>query len=218
MKKLTTLIASMVIIATSFAFNPIEKSVTIKEKSSGGGGCFDENTHIVNLGVGFGNVRYYKGIGGSYHQTPAFSVSYEQPWKQRLGPGYLGVGAYLGFQTARYKSDYRSSYDLGMYYYEHRWTNMMVAGRAAYHWDVLNSEKAEVYAGVLIGASFRIYSYDTNDPRPENKNLYKQTSSLAYPAYSLFAGARWYFVKNVAFFGEVGYGISYLTGGLSFKF
>jgi hypothetical protein len=83
---------------------------------------------------------------------------------------------------------------------------------------VLNSEKAEVYAGVLIGASFRIYSYDTNDPRPENESLYKIANRAAYPAYSLFAGARWYFVKNVALFGEVGYGISYLTGGVSFKF
>jgi hypothetical protein len=39
-----------------------------------------------------------------------------------------------------------------------------------------------------------------------------------YPAYTVFGGARWYFVKNIALFGEAGYGISYLTGGFSFKF
>lgn len=217
MKTLTTLIASLVLFASGFANGLSEEKLILKNNGSGGK-CFDENTHIINVGVGFGSVRYYRGIGGSYRSTPAFSVSYEQPWKDRLGPGYLGVGGYVGFQTAHYKNTYTSVYDWNTYYYEHNWTSLMLAGRAAYHWDVLNSEKAEVYAGVIIGARMSIYNYETNDPRPENKNAYKVANSFAYPAYSLFAGARWYFAKNVGVYGEVGYGISYITGGLSFKF
>jgi len=37
-------------------------------------------------------------------------------------------------------------------------------------------------------------------------------------AYSLYGGARYYFSENLAVFGELGYGISYLTVGLALRF
>ncbi|MBL7882591.1 MAG: hypothetical protein JNL69_00870 [Bacteroidia bacterium] len=178
--------------------------------------CFDENTRILNVGVGVGGIRHYRIAGGRYRETPAFSISYEQPWKQRLGPGYIGVGGYLGFQSANYRNTYRAPHDFNDYYYEHHWNNILVAGRAAYHWDVLNKERAEVYGGIIIGARIQLYRYDTNDPKPEQSN-YKLKDGVAYPTYSLFAGARWYFAKKVGVFAEAGYGISYLTAGLTFK-
>ena len=93
----------------------------------------------------------------------------------------------------------------------------MVAARATYHWDVLNSKNAEVYAGVIAGVRFQTEHYETNDP-DKNNDPYSYTSSFAYPAFSAFAGARWYFAKNVGLFAEAGYGISYATVGMSFKF
>jgi len=178
--------------------------------------CFDENTHIINLGVGFGTGYYrdYRGAGYNYGSTPAMSITYEQAWPKRLGPGYLGVGAYLGFQHAHSRNDYDYSYGGSPYYYEHTWNNYMIAARAAYHWDVLNSKRAEVYGGALVGVRIQTYNYTTNDPYT-NHSL---DDGSVYPAYSLFAGARWYFAKNVGVFGEVGFGISYATVGLSFKF
>jgi len=92
----------------------------------------------------------------------------------------------------------------------------MVAARAAYHWDVLNAKNAEVYAGVLVGLRIATYSYETNDPG--RNDPYSYANSSVYPTYSAFAGARWYFVKNFGLFAEVGYGISYATGGFSIKF
>jgi len=184
------------------------------------GKCFDENTKIINVGIGFGGVNYYKynkGYGYSYGRTPAFSASYEQAFKKKLGIGYLGIGAYLGFQNAHYGYD-DIYYKGGRYYYEHNWNYFMVASRAAYHFDVLNSEKAEVYAGVIIGVRIQTYSYNSNHPDPYYHNYYRERGNSVFPVYSLFAGARWYFAKNVGLFGELGYGISYATGGLSFKF
>ncbi len=191
-------------------------------------GCFDENTHIFNLGIGFGGGEYYKGATGSaytYARSPAISLTYEQAWKPKLGPGYLGIGAYLGYEHARYRYDYyyNNYYNNGIYYngtdyyYEHNWNHIMIAARAAYHWDVLNSDKAEVYAGTTIGMRIQTYSYSSNDPSP-NRNNNRLNENSVYPAASLFIGARWYFVPKVALFGEAGYGISYLTGGISFKF
>ena len=220
MKKLAAIIAITGLSFHSFASDPENKSQNNSLMASSGDGekCFDESTHIINLGFGFGGVNYYSintGTGYNYRRTPAISLSYEQPWKKKLGPGYLGIGAYLGFQNARYRYD-DVFYGGGKYYYEHNWNYFMVAARGAYHWDVLNSKNAEVYAGVVIGLRFQTYSYNTNDPDPYTD--YRLSNSAVYPAYSLFAGARWYFAKRVAVFGEVGYGISYLTAGLSFKF
>ena len=76
---------------------------------------------------------------------------------------------------------------------------------------------AEVYGGVLLGLRIQTYKYETNNPDP-NALDYRLHSGSVYPTISVFAGARWYFVKKVALFGEIGYGISYLNAGVSFKF
>ena len=125
--------------------------------------CFDGTTKILNLGVGFRGFNYYrayKGSGWSYHATPAISLSYEQALSNKIGPGYVGVGGYFGFQTsnAQFDDSYYYNGAYGNYYYKYRWSNIMVGARAAYHMDDL-----------------------------------------------------------VAIFGELGYGISYLTLGLSYK-
>jgi hypothetical protein len=191
-----------------------------QKNNSGGEKCFDENTHVINLGVGFGGGGYYRGVGGGkyvYRNSPAFSLSYEQALKKKLGPGYLGVGAYFGYQTSYYRYNdvfFKGNY----YYYQHRWNHMVIAARGAYHWDVLNAKNAEVYAGLIVGVRVQTYSYETNNPDPIEADLYRLNDGLIYPSYSLFAGARWYFVPKVALFAELGYGISYLTGGVSFKF
>lgn len=188
------------------------------KSSSSGEKCFDENTHLINAGISFGGVGYYKYPGvGTYRRSPIFNVSYEQPWKQRLGPGYLGVGAYVSYQSQYYYRKERSPYDWQWYNYESHWTNLTLAGRAVYHWDVLNSERAEVYAGVLIGVRVNLYRYETNDPNP-SRTAYEINSSYVWPAWGAFAGARWYFVKKVALFVEAGHGVSNVTGGFTFKF
>ena len=190
-----------------------------------GGGCFDESTHIISLGVGLpgpGNsyYRFSKGNGYSSGSTPLFSLSYEQAIKQRVGPGYIGAGAYLGYRNVYNKYDYDYFYNnhKGKYYYRNNWNTVTIAARAAYHWDVLNKEKGEVYGGSMIGLHIRSYSYTSNDPDPDHYDNGRVSEGSVYPAFSVFAGARWYFANNVAVFGEVGTGISFLTGGLSFKF
>lgn len=179
--------------------------------------CFDEGTRIINVGIGFGGINYYGkwASGYVYRSTPAFSITYEQAWPKKLGPGYLGVGAYLGFKHAQ--SRYEDYYFGSSYYYQHSWNHFMIAARGVYHWDVLNAKNAEVYGGVLIGARITTYSYDSNSGSAGYYTSYKRNDGGVWPVYTLFAGARWYFVPKVAVFAEAGYGISYLTGGVSFK-
>lgn len=199
---------------SSFAENlNNEKSVL---KNDSGIKCFDENSRLINVGIGFGGINYYKtrGPGYTYGRTPSLSLSYEQALPKKLGPGYLGVGAYVGYQSAHSKYVYQYYYSGSNYYYEHRWNYFMVAARAAYHFDFLNSEKAEVYAGAIVGVRIQTYNFETNDPDP---NYYKLHDGAVYPSISLLAGARWYFVPRVALFAEAGWGISYATVGVTFK-
>jgi hypothetical protein len=185
--------------------------------------CYDENTHLINLGIGFGN-SYYKFSrvrGYEFGRTPIFNLSYEQPLKNKVGPGYIGVGAYLSFQHAHQRYTYPDYVYNGIHYqneayYQHNWNYYVIAARGAYHWDGLNADKAEVYAGTIIGVRINSYNYTYHNIDPNDKN--ELSEGAVYPALAVYAGARWYFVPNVALFGEVASGVSFLTGGLTFKF
>lgn len=193
-------------------------SSSASDKNSGVG-CFNESSKIINIGIGFGSRGYYsynRGIlGYSYHSSPAISLSYEQALKQKVGPGYLGVGAYLGYQSAYLQYD-NYYYNNNKYYYRHSWKYMLFSARAAYHLDELNFEKGELYFGAIIGLRYQSYSYETNSIDP-NRYDYQLSNNSLYPSWSLFVGGRYYFTPKIAVFGELGYGISYLTGGISFK-
>jgi hypothetical protein len=206
--------AAMALFTASFTVNPV-KSATLKPLSNTGDGekSFNETTHLINVGLSLGKNYSFSSVAYTTSVvTPNFNLSYEQPWPKRLGPGFLGVGAFVGYQSSNYRNT------ISAYYYEHHWNNIMVTGRAAYHWDVLNSKKAEVYAGTLIGLRAETYRYETNDAGPGGNAYRSSYGGGVSPVFSLFAGARWYFSKSVALFGEAGSGISYLTGGLTFKF
>jgi hypothetical protein len=215
MKRIITATLSLIVllnVSTSSAQNGKNNA----SSNAAGAHCFDGSSKVLNLGVGFGGSYYHynRGHGYSYRQTPAFSLTYEQALKEKAGPGFIGLGGYLGYQTARYRYDY--GYDNNNYYYQHRWNYIVLAVRGAYHLDVLNTEKAELYFGAIAGLRIQTYKYETNDDGPFRYQN-RETGGSVYPALSLFVGGRWYFKPNIGLFGEVGYGISYLTLGLSFK-
>lgn len=192
------------------------------QKSSGGGGkCYDENTHLLTLGVGIGNA-YYKfnhRSGYKFGRTPVFLLGYEQPLRNKVGPGYIGIGGVFAYQNAyeRYEYDYYYNGGIHNYYNRHSWDYYVIAGRASYHWDGLNSGKAEVYGGAQIGVRINSYRYTTDNQDP-NYNHVEWSEGSANPVAGLYAGARWYFVPNVALHGEIATSICFLSGGLTFKF
>ena len=183
------------------------------------GKCFDENTRVINVGIGLGYsyYSYNTGPGSSVNNLPTISVSYEQPWSKRFGPGLMGIGGYLAYKGSSWKQEY--SDNLSTYKYKEVNNSFIIASRAMYHWDGLNSDKAEVYGGVILGV--RVATSHYTSEYGGNAALYNSNSdnsSVSFDvAYSLVAGARYYFKPNIAVFGEASFGISYLTIGLSFK-
>lgn len=195
------------------------KKPLFKEQPTGNK-SFDEKTRILNFGVGFG-YSYYSYSSGPYvtvRHIPAISVSYEQPWSKRLGPGYLGIGGYLGFKASSAKTDYSDFY--GSYTYRDVNNNFIIASRAMYHWDGLNFEKADIYGGFILGlrieTSHYVSEYTGIYSSTNGSNTNTRDLSLGVAA-AFVAGARYYFTPKFGAYGELSYGISYLTLGVSLK-
>ncbi len=83
------------------------------------------------------------------------------------------------------------------------YTNIFVAGRAAVHYPLI--ENLDTYTGLMLGIrpSITSASYYNNH---------------YYLLSSWFAGGRYYLNDNFAIFGELGWGVAYLTIGAAIKF
>lgn len=152
---------------------------------------FNKGTNVINAGVGLGgNFNIY----ASPSQSPSFSASFERGIWEVPGPGVVSLGAYVGYKTYKYSN-------------ADRWNYTIVGVRGAYHYNGLNVENLDVYGGVML--SYNILSYDSS------YNAFgSYGSNLGATA---FIGGRWYFAQNFGVFAEVGYGVAYLTLGVSFK-
>jgi len=154
---------------------------------------FKQGDKVVNLGIGFGSTYY-----GSFYtsHTPALSVSFETDVKDGiLDKGSIGVGGYLGYSSATWANYYKTS-------------NIVIGARGSFHYPLVN--KLDTYTGLLLGYNIYSYKYESS--------YYGSKGSAGNVILAWFAGARYYFSNNFAVMGEIGYGIAYLTVGVSFKF
>ena len=155
---------------------------------------------IVNLGLGLRSTLY----SGSYYtnKVPPISASVEYVLQDDLfdGKGALGVGGYLGYTSAKY--DYSG--------WGWKYTNIIIGPRGFLHYNL--ADKLDTYTGLLLG--YNIVSSKEFGTSYYNTN-YSATSSGVI--WEWFIGGRYYFSDNFAGMLELGYGISYLNIGVSFK-
>jgi len=160
-------------------------------------GAFHAGDNLVNLGIGLGSRYTYVGSGVS--ATPAFSASYERGFRE-LGPGTLGLGAFVGYQSA--SSDFGS---LGNYSF----TDIIVGIRGAFHYPV--SPQLDAYGGLGLGVRHAGVSFEGSS--------YPGVAASATGLYSgLFLGGRYLFSDHLGAFAELGYDQTYLKAGLTVKF
>lgn len=154
---------------------------------------FEVGTNVINGGIGFGG--YYGYDYSSYvDQSPVFSVSYERGVWDIPGPGVVSLGGYFGRKNFKYK--YLSN--------SYNWAYNILGVRGAYHYNGLEIDNLDVYAGVM--ASYNVYS-------GEKYNNYNSRGSV-----TPFIGGRWFFTDSIAVYAEGGYGVAFLTVGASFRF
>jgi hypothetical protein len=163
---------------------------------------FGVGTNALNLGIGLGS-RYGYGsglLGGSSSVSPAISLSYERGFMP-LGPGVLGLGAFVGYQGAKY--------DLGG---GDKWkyTDLIVTLRGAFHYPV--TPQFDAYGGLALGVRRAGVSFEGNSFAGIG------SSSASELAAGLFVGGRYFFTPAIGAFAELGYDQSFLKLGLSAKF
>lgn len=164
--------------------------------------AFKNGDMVGNLGVGFG----WYGYGYGATSLPAFSLSLEKGIKDLENIGPLSIGGIVGFKHASYA--WRSSYDWS-------WNDIIIAARGAIHYDLFKVSKLDTYGGIALGVRLQSYSYYTYN---NNLQYVKEHTNYTHGLFAFYLGGRYYFSEKLAGFGEVGYGLGYLTLGLSYKF
>jgi hypothetical protein len=194
MKKIMKLIFMAVVVA-----------VITSTLSTANAQAFKTGDKVANLGAGFG----WYGYGYGATSLPALSLSIEKGIKDIENIGPLSIGGIIGFKHASYA--WSTAYD-------YSWNDFILAARGALHYDLLKKEKIDTYGGVAVGLRMQSYSYYTWVP-PYGINDYKKTAKTsAHPLIAIYIGGRYYFTDKLAAFGELGYGLGYVTLGVSYKF
>ncbi len=165
---------------------------------------FEKGNHAINLGIGFGHTGYI----GTYYKgfIPSISGSYEYgivevPMGAEL-TGVVGVGGYLGWSTGKYV--YSNNAD-------RVYNNVIFGARGNYHFIFM--DKLDTYAGVWLG--YRVTSWKwVGDGQVPSYWTDSRGSALVGGAY---VGARYYFSDTFAVNAELGYLISVLNLGVTFK-
>lgn len=165
---------------------------------------FDQGDIVISAGIGLGATWYT----GTYYKTtvPPIWLTGDYCLMEDLGPGNLGVGAYLGY------SAYKSTWHYLTETYGWKYTTFIIGVRGTYHFvDLVNN--LDLYGGILLGGRILSSKYYGSD-------LYSSYHSATGSgvAYSFFAGARYLFTPNIGVMAELGYGIAYLSLGVSFRF
>ena len=167
--------------------------------------AFQNGDMVANIGAGFG----WYGYGYGATSLPALSLSIEKGIKDIENIGPLSIGGIVGFKHASYA--WSSVYD-------YSWNDFIVAARGAIHYDLLKNEKVDTYGGVAIGLRAQSYSHYSWVPPYGIDDYEKRTSTTIHPLFAFYLGGRYYLTDNLAAFGELGYGLGYLTIGISYKF
>jgi hypothetical protein len=183
-----------------FAFLLVISGLSVKAQT------YQTGTNVVSAGIGLGSSI----AGYTYgSQSPGISLQYERGlWP--AGPGVISLGGYLGFKSYKY------SYNDGLGdNYSEKWSYTIVGARGAYHYTGFKVDNLDVYGGLMLSYNHLSYSASAASGGYHSSSGGSYGSAIGFTA---FVGGRYFFAKNLGGFAELGYGVSYLNLGLSYKF
>jgi len=173
----------------------------------GRGQSFDIGDDVIGLTFGIGG--HYSVYGPGYtSQSPAIGIHYEKGMSWEAGPGVIGLGAYVGYKSLRFKR-----YDYPVHF-DYKWSYTILGARGAYHYEFLDN--LDTYAGLLL--AFNVVSRTDNTYADTGYNSPGYAGSGSDVGLTLFIGGKYYFSDNFAALLELGYGIAYLNLGVAYKF
>jgi hypothetical protein len=161
---------------------------------------FSKGDRVINLGIG---VPSYLGGNGYETKLPLISGSFDYGLLDGLleGKASIGVGGYLGYTANRFKYTGNQGYDF-LY--------LILGPRASFHYHFV--DKLDTYGGLALVCNI------VSSSSYGNADMAYKPDNTSRPIPSLYFGARYFLADNIAGFAEIGYGISVIDVGISFKF
>lgn len=162
---------------------------------------------IINLGLGLGNfygLDTYSFTGASSSSIPPISISADFPLKNFNG---WTLGGYFGYTSNKLtvRNEFFGDYGWKNSYY-------IIGARATYSSNLFNSKKTVPYGCLMLGINVARSSYFGDD---SFGNSYSTAPGGFTPSGAI--GLRHMFNVKTGAFAELGYGIAYLTAGISLK-
>lgn len=157
--------------------------------------AYEKGSKVLNLGIGLGGWYSFGFV------SPGVSASFEVGMWPTGSFGVIGIGGYTGFRVA---TDNSAFYDIV-------YTNIAFAPRGTYHFTIIPVENLDVYAAVQAIFSIEDIHYKDKDFEYLDSN-----GVVFYPG--VVAGVRYFFSDRFGVFGELGYNLNYVTGGISLSF
>ena len=150
---------------------------------------FNKGDKVGQIGIGFGHAGVYGDMG-----FPPISAGLQFGVEKNIS-----VGGIVGFSSSSYGLD------------EWKWTYsyIFIGARGEYHF-LEDSQNMDGYAGVTLG--YNIVSVSA----PSGYDGYYGVGA-SYALTGIHVGLRYYFNPQWAVFGELGYGVSYITVGAAIK-
>jgi len=118
----------------------------------------------------------------------------------------ISVGPLLAYSGSTYKFGFWNAS------YEWKYNYIIIGARGEYHF-LEPSNKFDVYGGLTLG--YEIFSVTEPGNLPAYFSGYSAKSSALI--YGFHAGGKYALSESFGVFGELGYGLSYITAGLSIK-
>lgn len=169
---------------------------------------YELKNSLLSFGGGFGWVSSFYSDNS---QWPALSISYEKGLLGFNKVGLLSLGVTGAYHHAYYQYP-NSSYNAN-------WNNVVLAFRVAMHPTFLMTQHFNCYIGLNAGARYEFFKDEYYDQSPTvfEADPYKRYGGFR-PLVAGFVGMRWFPGERLGFFVEGGYGMSYITIGINWKF
>ncbi len=170
---------------------------------------FSENN--IGIGIGVPAITNYEYTS----LNPAITATFEHGFSDKIGIGYIAGGALLSFSGSK------DVYYISNTKYTDKYSYFSIGPKASYHFDMADItgdkfwNKVDLYAGVFMGLRFQTYKYYAAKGTTSYTEYEDKTTHLASDIY---AGIRYAFNDKFGVYAETGYGVSYFTVGISWRF
>jgi hypothetical protein len=161
---------------------------------------FQEGNILIKGGLGISSPYYWKNAEGV---IPPLNINVDYALKDKIG-----VGGILGYTASKYTQIDNAGK------YVSRQTYRLIGGRATYHF--WNKEHYDLYIGGMMG-------YIQSGWKVTYKDQFYAVNEIPKPKYggfvvAGFAGLNYSINNDWGVFGEVGYNLSFITGGAYWRF